>query len=176
MKHTSKTSKLLIGLMIFWLVLTLFYVVGCIYFCVSAISENNIAKVFLWIFLLLVFLVISFFICLGTNRLCCTIQYDVETKELSRKGLFGKFEHTVKTENIQDVILTYIYKIGTCIEIIEKENECYTKTSKKHPIRLELNKENVEFVKLFWSKPITQKMLYGKFKELSDYDKRQFGL
>lgn len=176
MTHKAHTSKIFIGLMIFWLILTLFYVGGCTYFCVTAIIADDVTKAFLWIFMLTCFLVISFLICIGTNRTCCIIEYNEETREINRKGRFRGFEHNVKVENIKDVLLVYIYRSGFYIEIIEKENENYNKISKKHPIRLELNKQNAKFVRLFWDKPITQKMIHGKLMEISDYDKRHFGL
>lgn len=110
------------------------------------------------------------------NRECGKMWYDTESKEICREGYIKGFKHTVKLENIKDIIIIPIYRAGLYFQLVEEENENYCKTSKKYPIRLPLNDKSIEFIKVFWDKPITKIMRRDKLESLTDYDKRLYGL
>lgn len=174
--HKIKTSSGLLFLAVVFSIIVSFPIGGAIYYVVCSIIAGNIAHAFLWAFIILVFsplIVLMFF---GVNRLDCIIEYNEETNEVSRKGCFRKFEYSVNVNNIKDVIIVNQGRGGLWIELIDDVQRNFDNFYKNSYIGFKLTEKSVEFVKLFWDKPITKIMKDFKLEEISDYDKRLYGL
>ena len=176
MTHKIKASSEMLLLLIIWSILASIPIGGAIYSLVCSIITGDITFAFFWIFMILVFISFTVLIFIGANRLGCTIEYNEEANTVSRKGLFRKFEYSVNVENIKDVIIVFHGRGGYWIELIDNVQCNYDNFYKKSFIGFQLNDKNIEFVKLFWDKPITHIMKDLKLEELSDYDKRLYGL
>ncbi len=172
--YAPKQSKSIfivgIAFFIFLMILSIFIV------ALTFSSEDIVASIVLSI-IIFSFSISMLISCLFVmNRECGKMWYDTKSKEICREGYIKFFKHTVKLENIKDIIIIPIYRAGLYFQLVEEENENYCKTSKKYPIRLPLNDKSIEFIKVFWDKPITKIMRRDKLESLTDYDKRLYGL
>ena len=176
MTHKIKASSEMLLLLIIWSILASIPIGGAIYSLVCSIITGDITFAFFWIFMILVFISFTVLIFIGANRLGCTIEYNEESNTVSRKGLFRKFEYSVNVENIKDVIIVFHGRGGYWIELVDNVQCNYDNFYKKSFIGFQLNDKNIEFLKTFWKQPVHKIMKDGSLAELSDYDKRLYGL
>lgn len=173
--YAPKQSKSIfivgIAFFIFSMILSIFIV------ALTFSSEDIVASIVLSI-IIFSFSISMLISCLFVmNRECGKMWYDTESKEICREGYIKGFRHTVKLENIKDIIIIYVYRAGHYFQLVEEENENYGKTSKKYHILLPLTDKNIEFIKVFWDKPITHKLdSHGNVIDITDYDRRLYGL
>lgn len=174
MTHKIKASS---GQLFLAIILSIImsFPIGWLIYSIVCVADDGL-EVFLFAFLILMSLPFPILAFILANRLGCTVEYNEEANKVSRKGLFYKFEYSVSVDNIRDVIIVFHGRAGYWIELIDNVQCNYDTFRKNSYIGFELNHKNIEFVKLFWDKPITQEMVNGKLKELSDYDKRLYGL
>ncbi len=173
--YAPKQSK---SIFIVGIVFFIFLIILSVFIVASTFSSEDIVASIVLSFILFSFS-ISMLICCFVimNRECSKMWYDTGSKEICREGHIKGFEHTVKLENIKDIIIIPIYRAGLYFQFVEEENENYSKMSKKYPIRLQLTDKSIEFIKAFWDKPITHKLdSHGNVLDITDYDKRLYGL
>ena len=172
--YAPKQSK---SICIFGISFFIFHMILSIFIVALTFSSEDIFASIVYSIILFSFSFSMLISCLFVmNRECGKMWYDTESKEICREGYIKGFKHTVKSENIKDIIIIPIYRAGLYFQLVEEENENYCKTSKKYPIRLPLNDKSIEFIKVFWDKPITKIMRRDKLESLTDYDKRLYGL
>ena len=74
-------------------------------------------------------------------------------------------------ENIWDVIVVFVPRDGVYYILVDGIHTKYTGNSKKSYIRLRETKENCEFVRQFWDKPIIEYRGYTDFVNLVTKDR-----
>ena len=157
------SNKTVVYMSIFGIALVAVFIICSIVALISEVlnGENNLAFVYgvltVGSFL---FLVMFLFI---LNRLGYKVIYDNDKKVIYRKGFICGYLYELKVEDIKEVITVTFPMEADFYVLVDSVNTKYDGGSKNSFIRIEKKKENYDFIKQFWDKPIT---IYRKYAEL----------
>ncbi len=96
-----------------------------------------------------IFLAVAVYYVLDLNRMACYIW--VEGGAVKRQGLFGGFFKECKSESIQRVVIKDFYRDGTFIYLVDNSKHQFNRRRNDSYIGFEYTKDNVEFLRTFWS-------------------------
>ena len=157
------SNKTVVYMSIFGIALVAVFIICSIVALISEVlnGENNLAFVYgvltVGSFL---FLVMFLFI---LNRLGYKVIYDNDKKVIYRKVFICGYLYELKVEDIKEVITVTFPMEADFYVLVDSVNTKYDGGSKNSFIRIEKKKENYDFIKQFWDKPIT---IYRKYAEL----------
>lgn len=157
------SNKTVVYMSIFGIVLMAIFMSCSIISVISGVlnGENNIVFVYgiltVGFFL---FLIIFLFI---LNRLGYKVIYDNDKNVIYRKGFICGNLYELKIEDIKEVITVTFPMETDFYVLVDSVNTKYDGGSKNSFIRIEKKKENYDFIKQFWDKPIT---IHRKYAEL----------
>lgn len=110
--------------------------------------------IFISVIIPAIFCIIAVFMLWLLNRECARIWYDEETKTVERKGLFRGYKKSLRIEDIKRVVIVRD-RVEEWILLVDDEKGRVENFMISTPfINFKFNKNNVEFVKQFWDKPI----------------------
>lgn len=158
--HKSIIIFLIIGVLYF-------FGAGCfsIFMLISSFNDGQKNNIQLNIvFIVFVFISLPFLI-LALNRLGNKVIYDSTNNIICRTGFFGGYRYKLSIHDIVDIITVYFPKETTFYIIIDKVNKKYDGGFKNSFIRIEKNNKSLEFIKLFWNKPIKESVSYFDLKK-----------
>ena len=155
------SSKTTIGLLSFCLIVS----IGVVCFgAVVMIANFRTGEMNLAIIVTIVecffLMVVALTVCV-LNRAGCKILYDPDKKMLYRKGLWWGYKYELKVEDIKEIIVVFLPQDGTYYLLLDPYNSKYESYYTKSCIRLRDTKENLEFIKQFWDKPINTSEYIG---------------
>lgn len=90
------------------------------------------------------------------NREGYRIEYDADSKTVSRKGFICGYKFEIKSCDIKEILLVSFPRETTFYVLVDPINTKFDGGSKKSFIRIEKNEKNHNFIKQFWDKPIKE--------------------
>lgn len=157
------SNKIVVYMSIFGIVLMAIFMSYSIISLISGVlnGENNIAVVYGILTVgFCLFLIIFLFV---LNRLGYKVIYDNDKKVIYRKGFICGYLYELKIEDIKEVIIVTFPMEADFYVLVDTVNMKYDGGSKNSFIRIEKKKENYDFIKQFWDKPIT---IHRKYADL----------
>ena len=149
--YSNKTSK---GLYIFCAILAIGYVLFDAVFVVSSINTGQRNLVILGTIVGCFLLAVTVLNIYVLNRAGCKIVYDPDKNMLYREGLWWGYKYQLKVEDIEEIVVVFLHKDDYYYLLLDPYNTKVESYFKKSYIRLKETKENLEFIKQFWDKPI----------------------